>query len=96
MTVLHPPISIVTSDVTSLQDENPTINVGPYIEDGSDASLPFYIYLNFHDKILHNYLMDSGPSHNFIPKVVMEEISMDIAKPYQDLYSDSKKFKCLG
>jgi hypothetical protein len=62
-----------------------------------DASHPFYISLNVHDKILHNYLMDSGSSHNVMPKVVMEELGLEITKPYQDLYSfDSKKVKCLG
>jgi ribonuclease HI len=71
--------------------------VGPHIEDGSDASPPFYISLNVHDKILHNCLMDSGASHNVMPKVVMEELGLEITKPYQDLYSfDSKKVKCLG
>jgi hypothetical protein len=97
MKVLQPPTSVVTSDVISLQDENPTITVGPHIEDGSDASPPFYISLNVHDKILHNCLMDSGASHNVMPKVVMEELGLEITKPYQDLYSfDSKKVKCLG
>jgi hypothetical protein len=71
--------------------------VGPHIEDGFDASPPFYIYLNFHDKILHNCLMDSGASHNVMPKVVMEELWLEITKPYQDLYSfDSKKVKFIG
>jgi hypothetical protein len=70
--------------------------MGPHIEDGSDASTPFYISLNFHDKIPHNCLMDSGASHNVMPKVVMEELGLDITKPFQDLYSDSKKVKCLG
>jgi hypothetical protein len=56
--------------------------VGPHIEDGSDASLPFYISLNFHDKIIHNCLMDSGASHNVMPKVVMEELGLEITKPY--------------
>jgi hypothetical protein len=97
MKVLQPPTSVVTSDVISLQDENPAITVGPHIEDGSDASPPFYISLNIHDKILHNCLMDSGASHNVMPKVVMEELGLEITNPYQDLYSfDSKKFKCLG
>jgi hypothetical protein len=97
MKVLQPPTSVVTSDVISLQDENPTITVGPHIEDGSDASPPFHISLNVHDKILHNCLMDSGASHNVMPKVVMEELVVEITKPYQDLYSfDSKKVKCLG
>jgi hypothetical protein len=41
--------------------------------------------------------MDSRASHNVMPKVVMDELGLDITKPYQDLYSfDSKKVKCLG
>jgi hypothetical protein len=56
--------------------------IGLHIEDGSDASPTFYISLNFHDKILHNGLMDSGASHNVIPKVVMEELGLEITKPY--------------
>ena len=41
--------------------------------------------------------MDLGASHNVMPKVVMEELGLDITKPYQELYSfNSKKFKCLG
>jgi hypothetical protein len=32
-----------------------------------------------------------------MPKVFMEELGLDITKPYQDMYSfDSKKVKCLG
>ena len=58
MKVLQPTPSIVSSDVISLQNENPTITVGPHIEDRYDASPPFYISLNVHDKILHNCLMD--------------------------------------
>ena len=41
--------------------------------------------------------MDFGASHNVMPKVVMEELGLDITRPYHDLYSfDSKKVKCLG
>ena len=41
--------------------------------------------------------MDFRSSHNVMPKVVMDELSIDITKPYQDIYSfDSKKVKCLG
>jgi hypothetical protein len=97
MKFLQPTSPSVSSDVISLQDEKPTITVGPHIEDGSDASTPFYIYLNVHEKILHNCLMDSGASHNVMTKVVMEELGMEITKPYQDLYSfDSKKVKYFG
>jgi hypothetical protein len=94
MKVLQPTPSSISSDVISLQDENPTITMGPHIEYASDASPPFYIYFIVHDKILHNCLIDSGASHNLMPKVVMEELGLDISKPYQDLYSfDSKKVK---
>jgi ribonuclease HI len=94
---LQPPAHVTFSDTINLEDENPAITIGPHIEDRSDASPPFYISLNIHDKILHNCLMDSGASHNVMPKVVMDELGLDITKPYLDLYSfDSRKVKCLG
>jgi hypothetical protein len=97
MKVFKSPVSVMTSDVINLEDENPTITVGTHIEDGSDASPFFYISLNAHDKILHNFLMESGASHNFMLKVVMEELGIEITKPYHDIYSfDCKKVKCLG
>jgi hypothetical protein len=94
---LQSPAQVTFSDTVNLEDENPVVTIGPHIEDKIDASPPFYISLNVHDKILHNCLMDSGASHNVMPKVVMEELGLDITKPYHDLYSfDSKKVKCLG
>jgi hypothetical protein len=88
---------VTFSDTVNLEDENLVVTIGPHIEDRINASPPFYISLNVHDKIFHNYLMDSGASHNVMPKVVMEELGLDITRPYHDLYSfDSKKFKCLG
>jgi hypothetical protein len=61
MKVLKPPDVSMTSDVITLQDENPAITVGPHIKDWSDASPPFYISLNVHGKILQNCLMLQGP-----------------------------------
>jgi hypothetical protein len=41
--------------------------------------------------------MDSSASHYAMPKVVMEELGLDITRPYHDIFSfDSKKVKCLG
>jgi hypothetical protein len=41
--------------------------------------------------------MDSGASHDLIPKYVMDELGLEITKTYHDLYSfDSRKVKCLG
>ena len=66
------------------------------MEDRDDSSPPFYTSLNIHDKVFHNYLMDSGASHNLMPKIVMEELELDVTKTYHDLYSfDSRKVKFL-
>jgi hypothetical protein len=41
--------------------------------------------------------MDSGASHNLMPKTVMDELGLEITKTYHDLYSfESRKVKCLG
>jgi hypothetical protein len=86
-----------STDSVNLQDENPTVILGPLVEDRDDSSPPFYTSLNIHDKVLHNCLMDSGASHNLMPKTVMDELGLEITKTYHDLYSfDSRKVKCLG
>ena len=62
-----------------------------------DSFPPFYISLNIHDKFLHNCMLDSGSSHNLMPKAVMDELGLSITKPYHDLFSfDSRKVKFLG
>ena len=67
------------------------------IEEIDESFPPFYISLNIHDKVLHNCLLDSGASHNLMPKAMMDELGLSIRKPYHDLFSfDSGKVKCLG
>lgn len=84
-------------DFISLQDERPAVVLGPMIEDRDDSSPPFYTSLNIHDKVLHNCLMDSGASHNLMPKAVMEELGLEVIRAYHDLYSfDSRRVQCLG
>jgi hypothetical protein len=61
--------------------------LGPMVEDRDDSSPPFYTSLNIHDKVLHNCLMDSGASHNLMPKTVMEELGLEVTRAYHDLYS---------
>jgi hypothetical protein len=86
-----------STDSINLQDENPTVFLGPMVEDRDDSSPPFYTSLNIHDKVLHNCLMDSGASHNLMPKIVMEELGLEVTKAYHDLYSfDSRRVQCLG
>jgi hypothetical protein len=85
------------TDSINMEDEKPTMNLGPLIENKDDSSPPFYTSLNIHDKVLHNCLMDSRASHNLMPKSVMDELGLEVTKTYHDLYSfDSRKVKCLG
>jgi hypothetical protein len=86
-----------STDFINLQDEKPTVVLGPMVEDRDDSSPPFYTSLNIHDKVLHNCLMDSGASHNLMPKTVMEELGLEVTRTYHDLYSfDSRRVQCLG
>ena len=57
------------------------------VEGRNENFPPFYISLNVHDKTLHNCLLDSGASHNLMPKAVMEELGLEITKTYCDLFS---------
>ena len=55
------------------------------------------MFLIVHDMVLHNAMLDSGASHNLMPKGVVESLGLYITRPYKDLYSfDSKRVKCLG
>jgi hypothetical protein len=88
-----------TPDTLNVQDDHPTIIFGLHIEDTSDTEeVPsFYVNLKVHDMTLHNTMLDSGASHNLMPKVIMDKLGLDIIRPYKDLFSfDSRKFKCLG
>jgi hypothetical protein len=51
--------SCLPIDSINFQDEKPTVILGPMVEDRNDASPPFYTFLNIHDKVLYNCLMDS-------------------------------------
>jgi hypothetical protein len=42
-------------------------------------------------------MLDSGASHNLMPKIVMEKLGLQITRPYHDMYSfDARKVRCLG
>jgi hypothetical protein len=85
------------SDEINLEDDKPNITFGPHFEGARDTVAPFYITLNVHDRLLHNCMLDSGASHNVMPKAIMDRLGLEITRPYGDLYSfDSRRVKCLG
>ena len=60
--------------------------------DNEDEEVPpFYMSLNVHDMVLHNSILDSGTSHNLMPKGVVESLGLEITRPYKDLYSFNSK-----
>ena len=81
------PRTPIDTDFVNLQDDKPTVILGPMIEELDESFPPFYISLNIHDKILHNFLLDSRASHNLIPKAVMDELGLSITKPYHNFFS---------
>ena len=87
-------------NILKLTEDNPTIVLGFKIDnmDSEDEEVPpFDMILNVHDMVLHNAMLDSGGSHNLMPKGVVEILGLEITRPYKDLYSfDSKRVKCLG
>jgi hypothetical protein len=87
------------TDTVNIVDDQPELLFGPEVDGKSESGVvpPFYVSLNIHDKTLHNAMLDSGASHNLMPKAVMEKLGLDITRPYKDLYSfDSSKVKCIG
>ena len=73
--------AIPTPDSVNLEEERPAIYLGNLVQNQNDDNPPpFYLSLNIHDKLLHNYLLDSGASHNLMPKKVMEELGLQVTK----------------
>lgn len=81
----------VSTNYLNLQDDKPAVILNPMIENCEDSSPSLYDFLTIHEKALHNYLLDTGANHNLMPKDVIDELGLDITKPYHDLFSfDSK------
>ena len=88
-----------TSDSLNIQDDHPKIMFGPWAKTSvkSEDVPPFYISLRIHDMFLHNAMFDSGDSHNLMPKIIMDNLGLDITRPYKYLYLFySREVKCLG
>jgi hypothetical protein len=85
------------ADSINLEDDRPIISFGPHVEGPKDTVAPFYITLTVFEHLLHNCMLDSGASHNVMPKAIMDKLSLEVTRPYGDLYSfDSRRVKCLG
>ena len=85
-------------DILEVNDDAPIIVFGSKIENGDEDEVPpFYLSLNVHDMVVHNVMLDSGASHNMMPKGVVEILGLEVTRPYKYLYSfDSRKVKCIG
>jgi len=93
---LDPKAIQASTDYVNLQDDKRVV-LSPMIENCDDNSPSFYVSLTIHDKILENFFLDTGASQNLMPKVVMDDLGLNITKSYHDLFSfDSRKVKCLG
>jgi len=88
-----------TPDTLNIQCDHHAILFGLHVEETSDTKdvPPFYVSLKIHEMTLHNAMLDSGVSHNLMPKVIMDELGLEITRAYKDLFSfDSRKVKCFS
>lgn len=70
-------------DTVNLHDDKPTLMFGPRLENlVEDDVPPFNISLKIHDMYLHNTMIDSGESHKFMPKEILENLGLDKTIPY--------------
>lgn len=74
-------------DMVNVEDDHPELIFGLAIEGQPEDSEvpPFHLSLRLHEYILHNAMLDSGASHNLIPKAIMEKLGLDITQKYHDL-----------
>ena len=92
-----PPEIPIAPDSLNLQEERPMVVFGPHVEEVHPSTPPFYVSLVIHDLLLHNCMLDSGASHNLMPRAIMEKLGLDITKKYHDLYSfDSGRVRSIG
>jgi hypothetical protein len=63
-------------DVLNLEDDKPNITFGPHFEGAKDTISPFYITLNVYYQLLHNFMLDSGASHNVMTKIIMDKLGL--------------------
>ncbi len=52
----------------------------PCVEELDPSTAPFYVNLVIHDLLLHNFMLDSGASHNVMPLSIMEQLGLEITR----------------
>ena len=81
----------------NLQEERPMVVFGPHVEELDYLTLPFYVSLVIHDLLLHNCMLYYGAYHNLLPMSLMEQLRLQITRPYKYIYSfDFNRVKFLG
>ena len=73
-------------DNLEVNDDAPTISFGSKLKNGYEEEIPpFYLILNVNDMFAHNAMLDSGASHNLMPKGVVESMGLEFTRPYKYL-----------
>lgn len=84
-------------DLINIEDDGPKIVMGTLTSGNDQLTPPLYITVELQNLHLHNCLYDSKACHSLIPLVVMENMGLDITRPYKYLYSfDCNRSQCLG
>ena len=69
---------------------------GPPVKEKDSSTPTFYVTLETHELLFHNCIIDLGASNNLMPLPIMDQLGLEITKPYKDMYSiDSKIVKYL-
>jgi len=92
---MFPFIAFQALDSLYLQKERPIVAFGPHVEERDLSAPSFYVTVVLHDLLIHNCMLDSRASHNFMPLLVMEQLGLEITRPYKNTYSFDW-VKCLG
>lgn len=67
----------INSQLSLNFDEDPTkFMFGPHVTSINYDVPPFYVSLNIQNMVLHNAMLDSGASHNLMPKLVMDHLGL--------------------
>ena len=70
--MLNVSVPNIQLDTFHLLHDNPTVILGPYVEERDENTTPFYVTLSVHGKLLHKCMLESHSSHILIAKVIME------------------------